>query len=189
LQVPNVPFPAFPFFNFPLHDGQVAAEFEFAPVPEPDVVVGLTFYEFDALGFEARVEFGEGLVEETREEKERGALVEAVAFGVEQAAATAGEGVFFEDGHGETGFRETGGGGDAAYTGAWEGKTIVSWFRCVVLRLGKWWRALDVEHVWEASLPMTMAVRGLVFSELIAASSTFQFRRLHCFERSVLVSS
>ena len=45
-------------------------------------------------------------------------MVEAVArIGMDEAAAAAGEGVLFEDGYGETGFGQTGGGGDAAYAG------------------------------------------------------------------------
>jgi len=64
----------------------------------------------DAFGFEARSEFFEGQVEEAGQEEEGGALVEAVAFVVDEAAAAAGEGVLLEDGDFEAGFGEACGG-------------------------------------------------------------------------------
>ena len=48
----------------------------------------------------------EGLGEETREEEQRGALVEAVAGVGEEAATAACEGVFFEDCYVEAGAGE-----------------------------------------------------------------------------------
>ena len=47
-------------------------------------------------------------------------MVEAVAAVMDQTAAAAGEVVLFQDGDFEAGVGEAGGGGDAAYAGAWE---------------------------------------------------------------------
>jgi hypothetical protein len=48
-------------------------------------------------------------VEEAWEEQQRGALVEAVAFVVDEAAAAAGESVLLENCYAESGFGEAGG--------------------------------------------------------------------------------
>jgi hypothetical protein len=48
-------------------------------------------------------------VEEAWEEQQRGALVEAVAFVVDETAAPAGESILLEHCYAETGFGEAGG--------------------------------------------------------------------------------
>ena len=58
-------------------------------------------------------------MEEAGQQEEGGALIEAVALVVDQAAAAAGEGVLLEYGDFEAGFGEARGGADAAYSGAY----------------------------------------------------------------------
>jgi hypothetical protein len=118
-QVPLIPVLALPFFDLVFHGREVRAEQHALAVAEPDVVVGVAFEQLHAFSFEACAEFFEGQVEEAGQEEEGRALVEAVAFVVDQAAAAAGEGVLFEDGDFEAGFGEAGGGADAAYSGAY----------------------------------------------------------------------
>ena len=69
---------ALPFLDLPLHSGRIGGEFEGLAVAEPDVVVGLAFEEFNALGFEGGVEVVKGFAEEVGQEEERGALVESL---------------------------------------------------------------------------------------------------------------
>lgn len=123
-QVPLVAILPLPALDLVLHSREIRAEAHALAVAEPDVVVGVAFEQLDALGFEARAQLAEGQVEEAREQEQRGPLVEAVAFVVDQAAAPAGEGVLFEDGDAEAGFGEACGGCYAAYAGAWMNESV-----------------------------------------------------------------
>jgi hypothetical protein len=118
-KVPLIPIFPLPLFDLVLHGREVGAEQHALAVAEPDVVVWVAFQELDAFGLEGRAQLFEGQVEEAGQQEEGRALVEAMAFVVDQAAAAAGEGVLLEDGDFEAGFGEAGGGADAAYSGAW----------------------------------------------------------------------
>jgi hypothetical protein len=104
LQISAIPILPFPLLHLPLHDRQITAQPEALTIAEPDIVIRLAFSELHALGFEACAQLFEGAVEEMREEKEGGALIEAVAVFVDQAASAAGEGVLFQDCDFEAGF-------------------------------------------------------------------------------------
>lgn len=106
LQISLVSLLSLPLLNLLLHDGEVTRELELLAIAEPDVVVWFAFQELDALGFEAGVEFGKGAVEEVGEEEKGGALVETVAGGVEEGAATTGEVVLLDYGDFEAGLCE-----------------------------------------------------------------------------------
>lgn len=101
-------------------------------------------------------------MEEAGQQEEGGALIEAVALVVDQAAAAAGEGVLLEDGDFEAGFGEAGGGADAAYSGAYIENVLERLFAMV--------REGEVACCWVVSLPITMAVFCLGFSDIVIAS-------------------
>jgi hypothetical protein len=63
-QVPLKALLPLPFLNLPLHDRRVGAKLKALSIPKPEVVIGLAFEEFDALGFERGVEVVKGFLEE-----------------------------------------------------------------------------------------------------------------------------
>lgn len=131
VQISLKPILPLPPLNLLFHPGDISAEFEFLAVPEPDVVVRRAFEEVHALCFQRSVEVAERLFEEMRQQEEGGAVIEAVAIRMDEAATAASVGVFLEHGDLEARFGEAGGGGDAADTGAW-----------VVLVICGWWESL-----------------------------------------------
>lgn len=81
-QVPIKAIFAFPFLDLVLHGSDVGGELELLAVTEPNVVIWIAFHELYAFGFERCVEVAESFFEETWQEEERWALVEAVSIGV-----------------------------------------------------------------------------------------------------------
>jgi hypothetical protein len=68
LQVSDISFSSFPPFHFSLHYRQITAEFEFAAIAKPNIVIRLALYQFHSFSFQTCVKFCESLVEESWEE-------------------------------------------------------------------------------------------------------------------------